>query len=132
MSELLPGLWRAEALVALAWLALAGSVLSLILVAGRSIGRRLNLRLWGVPEALVAGILGLLVAPSGPLPLLPQHLMELWGELPLVLLTLVFGSLMLGKPLPKPRDVQVHRKTPGISLRHGLGGRVVCVRLIGG
>ena len=101
MSELLPGLWRAEALVALAWLALSGSVLSLILVAGRSIGRRLNLRLWGVPEALVAGILGLLVAPSGPLPLLPQHLMELWGELPLVLLTLVFGSLMLGKPLPK-------------------------------
>jgi ESS family glutamate:Na+ symporter len=27
--------------------------------------------------------------------------MELWGGLPLVLLTLVFGSLMLGKPLPK-------------------------------
>ncbi len=101
MSELLPGLWRADVLLALAWLALAGSVLTLILVAGRSIGRRLNLRLWGVPEALVAGILGLLVAPSGPLPLLPQHLMELWAELPLVLLTLVFGSLMLGKPLPK-------------------------------
>ena len=101
MSELLPGLWRADVLLALAWLDLAGSVLTLILVAGRSIGRRLNLRLWGVPEALVAGILGLLVAPSGPLPLLPQHLMELWGELPLVLLTLVFGSLMLGKPLPK-------------------------------
>ena len=101
MSELLPGLWRADVLLALAWLALAGSVLTLILVAGRSIGRRLNLRLWGVPEALVAGILGLLVAPSGPLPLLPQHLMELWGELPLVLLTLVFGSLMLGKPLPR-------------------------------
>ena len=75
MSELLPGLWRADVLLALAWLALAGSVLTLILVAGRSIGRRLNLRLWGVPEALVAGILGLLVAPSGPLPLLPQHLM---------------------------------------------------------
>ena len=101
MSELLPGLWRADVLLALAWLALAGSVLTLILVAGRSIGRRLNLRLWGVPEALVAGILGLLVAPSGPLPLLPQQLMELWAELPLVLLTLVFGSLMLGKPLPK-------------------------------
>ena len=101
MSELLPGLWRSEALLALAWLALAGSVLTLILAAGRRIGRRLNLRLWRVPEALVAGLIGLLVAPAGPLPLLPQHLMELWGELPLVLLTLVFGSLMLGKPLPK-------------------------------
>ncbi|MFZ9951334.1 MAG: sodium/glutamate symporter [Vulcanococcus sp.] len=101
MSELLPGLWSAEALVGLAWLALAGGVLSLILATGRRIGRRLQLRLWGVPEALVAGLIGLLVAPDGPLPLLPEHLMELWGDLPLVLLTLVFGSLMLGKPLPK-------------------------------
>ena len=101
MSELLPGLWSVDELQGLAWLALAGSVLSLILAAGRSIGRRLNLRLWGVPEALVAGLIGLLVAPAGPLPLLPDHLMELWAGLPLVLLTLVFGSLMLGKPLPK-------------------------------
>ena len=101
MSELLPTLWSLDTLEGAAWLALAGGVLSLILAAGRRIGRRLNLRLWGVPEALVAGLIGLLVAPAGPLPLLPQHLMELWGGLPLVLLTLVFGSLMLGKPLPK-------------------------------
>ncbi len=101
MNDLLPALWTPERLLGLAWLALAGSVLTLILAAGRRIGRRLNLRLWGVPEALVAGLIGLLVAPSGALPLLPPHLMELWGELPLVLLTLVFGSLMLGKPLPR-------------------------------
>jgi ESS family glutamate:Na+ symporter len=101
MSELLPTLWSLDTLEGAAWLALAGGVLSLILAAGRRIGRRLNLRLWGIPEALVAGLIGLLVAPAGPLPLLPQHLMELWGDLPLVLLTLVFGSLMLGKPLPK-------------------------------
>jgi ESS family glutamate:Na+ symporter len=101
MNDLLPALWAPERWLGLAWLALAGSVLSLILAAGRRIGRRLNLRLWGVPEALVAGLIGLLVAPSGPVPLLPPHLMELWGGLPLVLLTLVFGSLMLGKPLPQ-------------------------------
>jgi len=101
MNDLLPNPWNLEALLGLAWLALAAGVLSLILMAGRRIGRRLNLRLWGVPEALVAGLIGLLVAPAGPLPLLPEHLMELWGGLPLVLLTLVFGSLMLGKPLPK-------------------------------
>ena len=101
MSELLPGSWSGGTLHELAWLALAGSVLSLILATGRSIGRRLQLRLWGVPEALVAGLIGLLVAPAGLLPLLPDHLMQLWGDLPLVLLTLVFGSLMLGKPLPK-------------------------------
>lgn len=101
MTELLPGSWSIGTLHELAWLALAGSVLSLILAAGRRIGRRLQLRLWGVPEALVAGLIGLLVAPAGLLPLLPDHLMQLWGDLPLVLLTLVFGSLMLGKPLPK-------------------------------
>jgi len=101
MNDLLPNPWNFEALLGLEWLALAAGVLSLILMAGRRIGRRLNLRLWGVPEALVAGLIGLLVAPAGPLPLLPEHLMELWGGLPLVLLTLVFGSLMLGKPLPK-------------------------------
>ncbi|MFM8543951.1 MAG: sodium/glutamate symporter [Vulcanococcus sp.] len=75
--------------------------LGLILTLGRRIGSALQLRLWGIPEALVAGLLGLLLAPSGPLPLLPPPVMQLWADLPLVLLTLVFGSLLLGKPLPR-------------------------------
>ncbi|MDA0717296.1 MAG: sodium:solute symporter [Cyanobacteria bacterium] len=83
------------------WLALAVVCLTLILAVGRALGARLQLRLWGIPEALLAGLLGLLLAPGGPLPLLPAHVMQLWADLPLVLLTLVFGSLMLGKPLPK-------------------------------
>ena len=82
-------------------LALAMACLSLILAVGRAIGTRLQLRLWGVPEALVAGLLGLLMAPAGLWPLLPPAVMDLWADLPLVLLTLVFGSLMLGKPLPQ-------------------------------
>lgn len=85
----------------LGWLTLAMTALSLILTVGRRIGTRLQLRLWGIPEALVAGLLGLLLAPGGPLPLLPPEVMDLWAELPLVLLTLVFGSLMVGKPLPQ-------------------------------
>ena len=85
----------------LGWLALAIAALSLILTVGRRIGTRLQLRLWGIPEALVAGVLGLLLAPAGPLPLLPPQVMDLWADLPLVLLTLVFGSLMVGKPLPQ-------------------------------
>ena len=85
----------------LGWLALAIAALSLILTVGRRIGTRLQLRLWGIPEALVAGLLGLLLAPAGPLPLLPPQVMDLWADLPLVLLTLVFGSLMVGKPLPQ-------------------------------
>ena len=101
MDGLLPGLWGPDLVDGISWLVLAGGVLAAILATGRAIGRRLQLQLWGIPEALVAGVLGLLVAPKGPFPLLPEHLMELWAQLPLVLLTLVFGSLMLGKPLPK-------------------------------
>lgn len=101
MDGLLPGLWGPDLFDGISWLVLAGGVLAAILAIGRAIGRRLQLQLWGIPEALVAGVLGLLVAPKGPFPLLPEHLMELWAQLPLVLLTLVFGSLMLGKPLPK-------------------------------
>jgi ESS family glutamate:Na+ symporter len=92
---------QAELLPQLGWLALAMACLSLILTVGRTLGARLQLRLWGIPEALLAGLLGLLLAPGGPLPLLPNQVLDLWADLPLVLLTLVFGSLLLGKPLPK-------------------------------
>ena len=90
-----------DLLLGLGWLAVAMACLSLILAVGRAIGTRLQLRLWGIPEALLAGLLGLLLAPGGPLPLLPTEVLQLWADLPLVLLTLVFGSLLLGKPLPK-------------------------------
>ena len=105
MADLLPGSWSTDLLDPLSWLALATGVLALIVGIGRSLGRRLQLRLWGIPEALLAGVLGLVIAPDGLLPLLPVHLMELWEQLPLVLLTLVFGSLMIGKPLPQWRGV---------------------------
>jgi ESS family glutamate:Na+ symporter len=79
--------------------ALAG--LALMLGLGRAIGERLGLRHWGLPEALLAGGIGLLVAPSGPLPLVPPPVIELWERLPLILLTLVFATLLLAKPLPR-------------------------------
>jgi glutamate:Na+ symporter, ESS family len=85
----------------LATLAAAVAVLLVLLALGTAIGRAFGMKQWGVPEALVAGALGLLVAPSGPLPLVPQPVIELWSQLPLILLTLVFATLLLGKPLPK-------------------------------
>ena len=85
----------------LAWLALALAVLTVLLLIGTAAGKAMGMTRWGVPEALLAGSLGLLIAPSGPLPLLPQGVIDIWSELPLVLLTLVFSSLLLGKPLPR-------------------------------
>lgn len=81
---------------------LALAALALILALGTALGQLLGSRSWGVPEALLAGCLGLLIAPAGPLPLLPPRLLAVWQELPLILLTLVFGTLLVGKPLPRP------------------------------
>ncbi len=88
-------------LESLGWLALALAVLVLLLAVGSRIGGLLGMKRWGLPEALLAGALGLLVAPAGLLPLLPQPVIDVWDQLPLPLLTLVFGTLLLGKPLPK-------------------------------
>ena len=93
--------WLQEPARALAWLLLAMAALTVLLGLGRAIGQRLQLKLVGIPEALVAGLIGLALAPSGPLPLLPEPVMQLWADLPLALLTLVFATLLLAKPLPK-------------------------------
>ena len=93
--------WLQEPARALPWLLLAMAALTVLLGLGRAIGRRLQLKLVGIPEALVAGLIGLVLAPAGPLPLLPAPVMQLWADLPLVLLTLVFATLLLAKPLPK-------------------------------
>ncbi|MCS5693119.1 sodium:solute symporter [Cyanobium sp. FGCU-6] len=82
--------------------ALALLLLIILLAVGTVLGRGLGSHRWGIPEALLAGSLGLLVAPSGPWPLIPQAVIDLWDQLPLILLTMVFGSLLLGKPLPQP------------------------------
>ena len=86
---------------AMVW-ALAVAGLPVLLLVGTALGRGLGVHRWGIPEALLAGLVGLLISPQGPLPLLPRGVIQLWDGLPLILLTLVFGSLLVGKPLPKP------------------------------
>lgn len=81
-------------------LALAMAVLGGLVALGRAIGPALGLQRIGLPAALVAGVLGLLLGPYGPWPVLPAPVEALWARLPMVLLTFVFGTLMLGRPLP--------------------------------
>ncbi|MFM7087201.1 MAG: sodium:solute symporter [Cyanobium sp.] len=81
-------------------LGLALALLAALLAVGTALGRLLGTHQWGIPEALLAGGLGLLLAPGGALPWIPPAVIDLWDQLPLVLLTLVFASLLLGKPLP--------------------------------
>ncbi len=93
-----PGGWL---LTLTTWL-LAAALLTALLLLGSLIGKGLVLHQWGIPEALIAGCLGLLIAPDGVLPLLPEAVIRCWDALPLPLLTLVFGTLLLSKPLPRP------------------------------
>ncbi|MFS6828505.1 hypothetical protein [Cyanobium sp. ATX-6F1] len=101
MNDLAPMLlaawqtWGATVLVAVAGLAV-------LLALGRLLGNALGLHLLGIPEALLAGAIGLAVAPTGLVPLVPEPVIALWSELPTALLTLVFACLLLGKPLPNP------------------------------
>ncbi|MFO0136884.1 MAG: sodium/glutamate symporter [Cyanobacteriota bacterium] len=89
-------------LAALAQPLLPLALLAALLVVGRWIGQGIQMKRLGLPESLLAGGLGLLLAPGGPLPVLPPTAVSFWAELPLALLTLVFGSLLVAKPLPKP------------------------------
>ncbi|MEB3305505.1 MAG: sodium/glutamate symporter [Cyanobacteriota bacterium] len=82
--------------------ALAVAGLPVLLLVGTALGQGLGVHRWGIPEALLAGLVGLLISPQGPWPLLPAGVIALWDGLPLILLTLVFGSLLVGKPLPRP------------------------------
>jgi ESS family glutamate:Na+ symporter len=101
----MPFLERIETVPLLAALAqplLPLALLAALLVVGRWIGKGIQMKRLGLPESLLAGGLGLLLAPGGPLPMLPPTVVSFWAELPLALLTLVFGSLLVAKPLPKP------------------------------
>jgi len=101
----MPFLERPEAsqlLAALAGPLLPLALLAALLVVGRWIGKGIQMKRLGLPESLLAGGLGLLLAPGGPLPVLPPAVVSFWAGLPLALLTLVFGSLLVAKPLPKP------------------------------
>jgi glutamate:Na+ symporter, ESS family len=82
-------------------LLLALALLVALLALGTVLGRSLGVHQWGIPEALLAGCLGLAIAPGGAVALIPEAVIGIWDQLPLILLTLVFGTLLLGKPLPR-------------------------------
>ena len=91
-----------ELVLPLAHWAAALALLVALLGLGTVMGRALGVHQWGIPEALLAGSIGLLVAPGGGLlPLIPEAIIHIWDQLPLILLTLVFGTLLVGKPLPR-------------------------------
>ena len=77
--------------------------LSLLLLVGTALRQRLRwLRALGIPEALIAGLLGLLIGPFGPWSVFPEQVYRIWSQTPGVLISLVFATLFLGQRLPSP------------------------------
>ena len=77
--------------------------LSLLLLLGMALRQRLRwLRALGIPEALIAGLLGLLIGPFGPWSIFPDEIYKVWSQTPGVLISLVFATLFLGQKLPSP------------------------------
>lgn len=80
--------------------------LSLLLLLGMALRQRLRwLRALGIPEALIAGLLGLLIGPFGPWSIFPDEIYRIWSQTPGVLISLVFATLFLGQQLPSPRVI---------------------------
>ncbi len=75
-------------------------LLGLLLVLGRRLELAIKLERLGIPIALLVGLFLLLIGPYGPIPLMPQAVTDIWVGLPTPLVTLVFATLMLGRPLP--------------------------------
>jgi ESS family glutamate:Na+ symporter len=57
-----------------------------------------------LPSSIVAGFIALALGPFG-LELLPPWILEHWGEIPGVLINIVFAGLFLGVPLPGLRKI---------------------------
>ena len=75
-------------------------LVAFLLAFGRRLEYAMRLERFGIPIALIVGIIALCIGPYGPFCVLPEEITEIWIKLPTPLLTLVFATLMLGKPLP--------------------------------
>ena len=82
--------------IALALLILVGILLAL----GRRLEYAMRLERFGIPIALIFGILAICIGPYGPFSFLPEEVTDIWIKLPTPLLTLVFATLMIGRPIP--------------------------------
>ena len=76
-------------------------IVGVLLSIGRRLDSAMRLERFGIPIALLVGVLGLILGPFGPVNLWSEDITDIWIKLPTPLLTLVFSTLMLGRPIPK-------------------------------
>jgi len=80
-------------------------IFAILLIVGRRLDSALKLERLGIPISILFGAFALLIGPHGPSPLLPESITDIWVKLPTALLTMVFATLMLSKPVPSGKGL---------------------------
>ena len=108
MDQVLPtikGLFDLNALPAFGLAIGLFCLFGLLLSFGRRLEAAVRLERIGIPIALLAGGVALFLGPYGSFPLLSESVTDIWIQFPSPLLTLVFATLMLGRPIPRGKGL---------------------------
>jgi len=75
-------------------------IIFFLLIFGRKFKLAVQLERYGLPIAVLSGILGISIGPFGAIHFLPKETINVWSNFPTPLLSLVFATLMMGRPIP--------------------------------
>ena len=70
------------------------------LIFGRKLKLAVQLERFGLPIAVISGIAGISIGPFGLIHVLSNETIDVWSNFPTPLLSLVFATLMMGRPIP--------------------------------
>ena len=71
-----------------------------LLTFGKKFKLAVQLERFGLPIAVISGILGISIGPFGFVHFLSRETTNVWSNFPTPLLSLVFATLMMGRPIP--------------------------------
>ncbi len=75
-------------------------VIGFFLIFGRKFKLAVQLERFGLPIAVISGIVGISLGPYGLINILSKETTNVWSNFPTPLLSLVFATLMMGRPIP--------------------------------
>ncbi len=75
-------------------------VICFFLIFGRKFKLAVQLERFGLPIAVISGIVGISIGPYGLINILSEETTNVWSNFPTPLLSLVFATLMMGRPIP--------------------------------
>ena len=106
-------------------------IICFLLLFGRRFKFAVQLERFGLPIAVLSGVAGISIGPFGLIHVLSKETTNVWSSFPTPLLSLVFATLMMGRPVPNIKGLVrpiVNQFLLALSLGFGqfcIGGLVV-------